>query len=306
VPRQSLISNSKINVGLKILRKRDDGYHDLETIFYPIDLYDTLDINIEPGHLKINNIHINSDSRIVPRNTANICYTAIENFFSAFPQSRFYNIEIYIHKFIPMGGGLAGGSSNGAAIIKYLAQYFGVDKERNWNDIIKLALDTGSDVPFFLYEKPCFAQGRGEIMEPLDEFKLDYDILIVNPNINVSTKDAFAQLNFTPGEERPSELSSVHFFDPDKPYVFKNDFEDVVFEMHPAIAEIKQQMLDGGAVFASLTGSGASVYGLFTTGHLAPLKGDKNNFLIENFSDKGYFTYLSELKNRQSHFQKEQ
>jgi len=113
-------------------------------------------------------------------------------------------------------------------------------------------------------------------------------------------------LNFTPGEERPSELSSVHFFDPDKPYVFKNDFEDVVFEMHPAIADIKKDMLDGGAVFASLTGSGASVYGLFTTGHLAPLKGDKNNFLIENFSDKGYFTYLSELKNRQLHFQKEQ
>lgn len=306
MPHQSLISISKINVGLRIIRKRVDGYHDLETIFYPIDLHDVIDINIEPGHLKINNIHINSDSRVVPRNTANFCYAAIENFFKEFPQSGFYNIEIYIHKNIPMGGGLAGGSSNAAAVIKYLAGYFGLDKNENWDKLIGVALQTGSDVPFFLMEKPCFASGRGEVMEPLGEFKVDYDILVVNPNIHVSTKDAFQKLGFKPGEERPSDLRSVNTFDPGTPEVFKNDFEDVVFKMHPAIAEIKQKMLEGRAVFASLTGSGASVYGLFTPGHLAPLKGDKKNSLLENFSDNGYFTFLSELKNRQPHFQTEQ
>ncbi|HLT24246.1 MAG TPA: 4-(cytidine 5'-diphospho)-2-C-methyl-D-erythritol kinase [Ignavibacteria bacterium] len=301
MPVQSLISNSKINTGLKILRKRNDGYHDLETIFYPLDLHDTIDIDIEPGHLKINNIHINSDSRIIPRNTANLCYTAVENFFAEFPQDEFYSIQIYIHKNIPLGGGLAGGSSNAASVIKFLASYFGLAKDENRDRIMKVALQTGSDVPFFLFERPCFASGRGEEIKPLDDFKLDYDILIVNPNVRISTKEAFESLNFKAGEERHSELRKVTAFDPSRLEIFQNDFEAVAFEMYPEIAQIKSDLLEAGAVFASLTGSGASTYGLFT-----PLIGDKKNNLKEYFSAKGYFTFLSELKNRQLHFQKEQ
>lgn len=298
MPSSTLISFSKINIGLKITSKRNDGFHDLETIFYPVDLHDTIDITIEPGHLKINSITIDSDDKVLPNDITNLCYRAVQNFFSEFPQSENYNIEIFIHKNIPIGGGLAGGSSNAAAVIKYLAENFGINVNENWDRLIKVALETGSDVPFFLYGKPCFASGRGEKMIPLDDFVLDYDILLVNPNIHVSTKDAFDALNVKPGDVRESSLSEVKTFDPSRADIFENDFEKVVFPKHPEIADIKNEMLNGGAVFASMSGSGATVYGLF-----APPKNSIDNskldMLKEKFSALGYFTYVSSLKNSQ-------
>lgn len=291
MPSSTLISFSKINVGLKITSKRSEGFHDLETIFYPVDLHDTIDISIEPGHLKINSIHIDSDDKNLPTDSTNLCYKAAQNFFNEFPQQEAYNIDIFIHKNIPIGGGLAGGSSNAAAVIKYLAENF--SKSDNWDKLIKVALETGSDVPFFLYGKPCFASGRGEKMIPLGDFTLDYDILLVNPNIYVSTKDAFKALNIKPGEVRDSALCEVKKFDPSRPDIFENDFESVVFTKHPEIAAIKEELLDGGAVFASMSGSGATVYGLF-----APQSSNsKLNILKEKFSSLGYFTYVSSLKN---------
>ena len=290
MPSSTLKSFSKINVGLKITSKRSDGFHDLETIFYPAELHDTIDISIEPGHLKINTITIDSDNKELPNDSTNLCYKAVENFFEGFPQSENYNIYIFIHKNIPIGGGLAGGSSNAAEVIKYLAGNFAIDINENWDRLIKTALETGSDVPFFLYGKPCFASGRGEKMIPLDNFILDYDILIVNPNIHVSTKEAFDALNIQPGEVRESGLSAVETFDPSHTELFENDFEKVVFSKHPEIAEIKNEMLNGGAVFASMSGSGASVYGLFT-----PQNTSKLDMLKEKFSSKGYFTYVSSL-----------
>ena len=299
MPSASLTSFAKINVGLKIISKRDDGYHDLETIFYPVDLYDYIDITIEPGYLQVNSININSDFETLPNDSSNICYEAIEHFFNEFPQKDTYAFDIFIHKNIPVGGGLAGGSSNAGAVINYLAEHFGIDKEKNWDRLIKVAIETGSDVPFFLYGKPCFASGRGEKIIPLESFEINYDILLVNPNIHVSTKEAFDALAYEPGEIHKSDLKSVEIFELGNEPVLENDFERVVFPMYPEIAEIKKLMLENGAVFSSLSGSGATVYGLFAPQEF------KLEMLMQNFNESGYFTYLSELKNRQSDFQTE-
>lgn len=300
MPSATLISYAKINVGLKIISKRNDGYHNLETIFCPVDLNDLIDIKIEPGYLKFNSININSDYETLPNDSTNICYEAIENFLNEFPQKNYYNIEIFIHKNIPVGGGLAGGSSNAAAVIHFLADYFGVDKKENRDRLINAALATGSDVPFFLYGKPCFASGRGEKIVPLEDFNINYDILLVNPNINVSTKEAFDALGYKEGEVHESRLGEVKMFDPENTSLFENDFEKVVYTMNDVIANIKNDMINSGAVFASMSGSGATVYGFFTPQ-------DANiEMLTKNFAESGYFTYLSELKNRPLDFQTEQ
>jgi 4-diphosphocytidyl-2-C-methyl-D-erythritol kinase len=289
LPSAKLKSFAKINIGLKIISKRSDGYHDLETIFYPINLHDIIDVNIEPGPLDVNSINIDSDKKEIPRDNTNLCYKAIENFLTEFPQKEINNFEIFIQKNIPVGGGLAGGSSNAGVLIKYLAEYFNVDIKENWSRLVKVALETGSDVPFFLYGKPCFASGRGEHMTPLEDFKIEYDILLVNPNIHISTKEAFDALNYSIGVIQKSDLSKAKVFRADNTEAYVNDFERVIFTKYHEVEDIKDEMLNEGAVFSSMSGSGATVYGFF-----APQDRSKLGELIQKFTSKKYFTYNSE------------
>ncbi|MCI0473092.1 MAG: 4-(cytidine 5'-diphospho)-2-C-methyl-D-erythritol kinase [Ignavibacteria bacterium] len=279
---------AKINIGLKILRKREDGYHDIETIFYPVNLFDEIKIRITKSDSDKNSILMKSEKHSVPLIKNNTCIKTIENFFRIFRITDFYYIEIYLRKKIPIGGGLGGGSSDAGSIIRYLTKYFNIDVSRNRDKLMQCALSVGSDVPFFLLQKPCYATGRGENLRILNRFSLNYDILLVNPNRHISTKWAFEELNIDKDYVSPCILSGVEEFTPDNQELFANDFEKVVFNKYPDILEVKEELYSYGAVFASLSGSGAVLYGLFEK--------DKREKILsahKSFSDKNYFVFTS-------------
>jgi len=281
---------AKINIGLKIINKRDDGFHNLETIFYPVRLYDEIYFKIDSSKRNTNSVIIKSSNKIIPSDRNNICFRVIESFFRAFSIRDYFSIEIDITKNIPVGGGLGGGSSDAAAILKYLVRYFKINISEKRNEILNVALSVGSDVPFFLILKPCFAQSRGEIISKLEKFNLDgYSILLVNPNLHVSTKWAFENLNFTEGKIYPSKLKSVKEFDADNPEVFENDFEKVVFEKYRELGIIKNELKDFGAAFSSMSGSGATMYGLFEKNN-----GESIQKALEYYRSKKYFTGISQ------------
>lgn len=279
---------AKINIGLKILRKRDDGYHDIETIFYPVNLFDEIEIKINKSASDKNSILMKSEKHSVPLIKNNTCIKTIENFFRIFRITDFYFIEIYLRKNIPIGGGLGGGSSDAGSIIRYLTRYFNIDVRSNREKIMQCALSVGSDVPFFLFQKPCYATGRGENLRILNRFRLNYDILLVNPNRHISTKWAFEELNIGKEYNSPCIMSGVEEFTPDNPGLFTNDFEKVVFNKYPDLKEVKEELYSCGAVFASLSGSGAVLYGFFEK--------DKHEKILsahKSFSDKNYFVFTS-------------
>jgi len=239
----TLKSFSKINVGLRILRKRADGYHDLETIFYPLKLHDEILIEIDRSKTEFNSVLLKSNRSFIPLTKDNLCYKAIEKFFKAFKIRDSYKINLELKKFIPVGGGLGGGSSNAAAIIKCLIRYFNIDIIHNRKKILDLALSIGSDVPFFLVMKPCYAEGRGELMNMLPDFKIDCDIFIVNPNLHVSTSWAFEKINIDPENSKEPLLNKVNTFEADKKNIFINDFENIVFRKYEILKIIKDELI---------------------------------------------------------------
>ena len=153
---------------------------------------------------------------------------------------------------------------------------------------MQTALSIGSDVPFFLIMKPCFAEGRGEKMRILPEFNIKYDILIINPNLHVSTKWAYENLNLEEGKQYPSDLKTVTEFDVEKKELFKNDFEDVVFKKYKTLEQIKYDLMAKGAVFASMSGSGATMYAFFS-------KEDRKflNRAYRFYKERSYFVFIS-------------
>ncbi|MEO8448032.1 MAG: hypothetical protein ABI528_11075, partial [bacterium] len=235
-----------------------------------------------------NSVILGSNKVYIPLSRENLGYKAIENFFRVFNIREFYKINLYIKKFIPVGGGLGGGSSNAASIVKFLIKYFNIDIAENRKEILKLALSIGSDVPFFLMNKPCYAEGRGEILEILRDFNINYDILIVNPNLHVSTKWAFEKLNL--GEKVIAPLyKNILSFDLSRKGFFVNDFEEIVFKKYNSLEVIKDELISHGAVFASMSGTGATMYALFEKSNREALKRS-----LEYYSEKNYFTYVSD------------
>ncbi len=272
---------AKINIGLKIINRRDDGFHNIETIFYPVKLYDDIYIRLTPTQKDFNSIIIKSIKRAVPGNRNNTCVKAIELFFRNFSIREFFKIEILITKNIPIGGGLGGGSSDAGAVLKFLISHFKINILANRKKIFDTALAVGSDVPFFLIQKPCFASGRGENMRILKDFLPDFKILLVNPNQHVSTKWAYESLALKPGEDYAGTVSSLGTadnFDVSKSDNFSNDFEETVFAKYPELARAKKELYDQGAVFASMSGSGAVLYGFFKKDGLSKIKSASARF----------------------------
>ncbi|MCX6160680.1 MAG: 4-(cytidine 5'-diphospho)-2-C-methyl-D-erythritol kinase [Ignavibacteriae bacterium] len=277
---------AKINIGLKIIGRRDDGFHNIETIFCPVKLYDEIDIRLTPSQKDFNSIIIKSLKRTVPVNRNNTCVKAIELFFRSFSIREFFKIEILITKNIPVGGGLGGGSSDAGAVLKHLINYFKIDIKTDRKKILGTALAVGSDVPFFLIQKPCFASGRGENMRILKDFLPDFNILLVNPNQHVSTKWAYESLGLKPGEDYNgpvSVLGTTENFDISKPDNFSNDFEKTVFIRYPELARAKEELYEQGAVFASMSGSGAVLYGFFKKEDLSEIKSASSQFRSRNW-----------------------
>lgn len=281
-----LKSPAKINIGLNILNKRIDGYHNLGTIFYPVKLYDFLKFRITKTHNTENKITVKTIPSACIEDKDNICYKAVELFIEKFKIKKKYLIEISIKKIIPIGAGLGGGSSNAAAVLKVLARYF--KKENNTTSLKNIALSLGSDVPFFLLCKPALGTSRGEKLTPLPKFKINNDILIVNPKIHVSTAWAYdklkrRRLKAKGKNDLKQKINKIEKFNLRDKDIFQNDFEEVVFRKYPSIGNIKERMYKEGAVFSLMSGSGSTVFGLF----------DKNIKKASiHFKDKGYKVFL--------------
>ncbi|MEQ8905943.1 4-(cytidine 5'-diphospho)-2-C-methyl-D-erythritol kinase [Ekhidna sp.] len=243
--------NAKINLGLNIVSKREDGYHNIESCFYPIPWHDCLEV-IEAASFAFHSygLDIPGDS------SSNLCVKAYELIKADFDIPP---VEIHLLKNIPMGAGLGGGSSDGAFTLKMLNDTF----ELGLSDLQleTYALLLGSDCPFFIKNQSSIAKGRGEDLEPIDLNLSGYYLAIHNPAIHISTKEAYAGVIPKQPEISVSELIKTpvgQWRDS-----LKNDFEASIFPNHPEIAQLKKEIYEGGAIYASMTGSGSTVFGVF-------------------------------------------
>lgn len=270
-----LFPNCKINIGLNVTSKRADGYHDIATIFYPLRWCDAVeaipvanskrpDPDAAPAQFTCTGLPIPGVAG------DNICLKAYLLLKKDFPELPL--VALHLHKSIPTGAGLGGGSSDGAFTLLLLNQKFRL--KLSTEQLIQYALQLGSDCPFFIINQPCYATGRGEQITPLSLDLSAYSFLIVYPGIHISTAWAFSQLvpafpsmEVTGIVQQPVEIWKDKLI---------NDFELPVFRAHPPIEEIKKILYANGALYASLTGSGSAVYGIFSKNKLPDLKWDKH------------------------------
>jgi len=249
----------KINLGLRITQKRADGFHALETVFFPISIKDALEIIIEPETSAAPITFTSSGLAINGDPSDNLCFKAYEILKKDYPTIP--NIKMHLHKTIPMGAGLGGGSSDGAFTLVALNQLFNLEIPEQ--ALLDYALQLGSDCPFFIINTPAFAIGRGEILKPINLNLDGYSIVIVNPGIAISTKLAFSLI--TP--KVPDTNMEAIICEPVTSWKEKliNDFEQPIFNSFPELANIKETLYQKGAVYASMTGTGSTVYGIFPT-----------------------------------------
>jgi len=258
----------KINLGLSIVAKRADGFHELETVFYPITLTDALEIIIEPETSAAPLTFTSSGLTINGDPTDNLCYKAYFLLKKDYP--RISNIKMHLHKKIPMGAGLGGGSADGAFTLVALNQLFNL--QLSVDKLMQYALTLGSDCPFFIINTPAFATGRGEILKPINVNLDGYRIVIVNPGIAISTKLAFSLI--TP--KVPDTNMEAIICEPVTSWKENliNDFEEPIFNSFPELANIKETLYQKGAIYASMTGTGSTVYGIFPTSMIDTLSFD--------------------------------
>ncbi|MDP4129778.1 MAG: 4-(cytidine 5'-diphospho)-2-C-methyl-D-erythritol kinase [Bacteroidota bacterium] len=249
--------HAKINLGLSIISKRTDGFHNLESVFYPLHFGDILEIvPADSTTLILSGITLpgSPGDNLVIR-----AYQLLKDHFPQIAATR-----IYLHKNIPCGAGLGGGSSDAGCMLKLLNEYFGLQISRE--DLNAYALELGSDCPFFLQESPCHASGRGEILEPVGLDLSGYSMLLVHSGMPVSTAWAYAQIQ--PSESRFNIRAIIQ--EPVKNWRGRlvNDFEIPVFRQYAELEKIKAQLYEAGALYASMTGSGSSFYGIFEKGRI--------------------------------------
>ena len=258
----------KINLGLRITQKRADGFHALETVFFPISIKDALEIIIEPDTNAAPISFTSSGLAINGDPSDNLCFKAYGLLKKDYPTIP--NIKMHLHKKIPMGAGLGGGSSDGAFTLVTLNQLFNLQLSEQ--ALLDYALQLGSDCPFFILNKPAFAKGRGEILTPTSLDLKGYNIVIVNPGIAISTKLAFSLI--TP--KVPDTNMEAIICEPVTLWKEKliNDFEQPIFNSFPELANIKETLYQKGAVYASMTGTGSTVYGIFPTSMIDTLSFD--------------------------------
>ena len=265
---------AKINIGLNIVGKRNDGYHNLETFFYPLnDLYDVLTFeHCDKFTFTCNTAALNNHSDNLVVKAKNL----LEEFCN-----RELLVKINLLKNIPTGAGLGGGSSDAAATLISLNELFQLNIE--YDSLLKLALKLGSDVPFFLKAKPAVGKSRGEILTLVD-FELPCHIVIVNPGIHISTKEAFQHIL-----PEPSNIVYENVFNTIRSFIqnkdlIRNDFENYVFGNYSEIKKLKEMMLENEAVFSLMSGSGSTVFGLF--------ENDNEAKTFTELIPKNYFTRI--------------
>ncbi|MCR4964213.1 MAG: 4-(cytidine 5'-diphospho)-2-C-methyl-D-erythritol kinase [Bacteroidales bacterium] len=250
---KTYIANCKINLGLHIVRKRPDGYHDLETVFYPTDFF-TDKLTIESCNSDFD-FECHSEWDTGP-DDKNLCVKAFRLLAQDFG---ICGVRITLDKHIPIGAGLGGGSADAAYTLIGLCEHFGLNIAPQ--QLQQYALQLGSDVPFFLSNTPSYATGRGDVLEKIPLDLSNYQIEIIKPDIFVSTAEAYSGV--TPKVPQHSILEILQ--QPVKSWrdSLHNDFEESVFAKHPVLAELKQSYYDRGALYAAMSGSGSAVFGIF-------------------------------------------
>ena len=246
--------NCKVNLGLRIVARRNDGYHDLETIFLPIPVEDCLEAEraTESTSLTITGLPVEGD---LQNNLCMKAYMLLKSRFDLPP------VEIKLHKQIPSGAGLGGGSSDAAFMLKLLNAKFNL--QLNTGELMQLAAQLGSDCPFFIINKPCIGTGRGDELEPIElsQVKGLFGIAVM-PGIHISSAWAFQQI--TIGKQSNTIRDIISLPIENWKNELKNDFELPVFHTYPQLKQIKEQLYSAGAIYASLSGSGSALYGLFS------------------------------------------
>lgn len=269
--------NAKINIGLQVTQRLPSGYHTIESVFYPIPIHDVLDIHPNSSKaLILNDLGPNKASKSAQDNIIFKAWTLLHQ------ELGIPGVNVDLYKAIPMGAGLGGGSADGAFFINACNTMFGLDLSEVQMSLIAQKL--GSDCPFFIQNKPSFVTGTGDQLSP---FSIDlslYYLALINPGIHISTAEAYTGIS-----PSPSKLDLKTFLRENPPQVWKgvvsNDFEPHIFLKHPELSEIKSNLYQMGAIYASMSGSGATFYGIF----------EKNPALIlkKNFPD--IFTWAQKL-----------
>ena len=251
-----LFPNCKINIGLRVVRKREDGYHDLETIFYPVmGLHDELEV-VPSSKFEF----IQEGLAVDCKPEDNLIVKCFLNMKAKYPQIG--DVRIRFKKNIPFGAGLGGGSSDAAHMAIALNEIFalGLTREQLADEVRPL----GADCPFFVYNTPCYAEGIGDKLSPISLDLSGLRLVMIKPNCGVSTREAYGGIIRHPEAEGQIKQALAEGKSlVDMRSLLVNDFEQTVFPLHSEIAEIKQRLLDAGAVYAAMSGSGSTVFGLF-------------------------------------------
>lgn len=267
-----LFPNAKINIGLNITEKRPDNYHNLESIFYPIPIKDILEIvesSSDETHLHLSGIIIDGDSN------DNLIMKAYRLLAADYDIPK---VDIYLEKIIPFGAGLGGGSSDAAFTLKALNQLFSLNLSIETLELYAAKL--GADCPFFIQDKPVYATGIGNLFEPINLSLKGTFMVLIKPNVHISTKEAYSLIK--PKKTSISVKEKIKQpIETWKDSIY-NDFEYSVFPQHPIVQDIKEKLYTNGAVYASMSGSGSSVFGLFD--HKVDLKPlFPNDYVFQEF-----------------------
>lgn len=253
--------NAKINLGLFVTEKRADGYHNLETIFFPVPLCDALEIvPAEETNISLHGLEVAGDAQ------QNLVWKAWALLQKDFP-GKVSPVNIQLLKKIPMGAGMGGGSADGAFMLDLLNRFFGLGLEQA--QLAAYALQLGSDCPFFIYNQPSYATGRGELLQPIHLDLSSYTIQIICPKVHITTADAFRNIKPRPAAFDLQKISELAI--EDWPQHIFNDFEGPVFEAHPELGAIKQQFYAQGALYAAMSGTGSTIYGIMEKGKEATI-----------------------------------
>ncbi|GHN00867.1 4-diphosphocytidyl-2-C-methyl-D-erythritol kinase [Cytophagales bacterium WSM2-2] len=258
----------KINLGLEVVSRRNDGYHNIETCFYPVPRTDILEVIPSPQ------FSFSQSGIAVPGNEKdNLCVKAFELLQR---DLKIGNAKIHLHKLIPMGAGLGGGSADGAFTLSSLNHVFGLNISQE--KLKDYASQLGSDCAFFIEDRPMFGTGRGEVLSPSSLSLKNKFLVLIKPEVHVSTADAYAGIQPQQIETSLSEILGLPVSEWKGKLI--NRFEDSIFKKHPVIAKVKDKLYSAGAMYASMSGSGASVYGIF----------EKSIDLRKEFSEMDYWS----------------
>jgi 4-diphosphocytidyl-2-C-methyl-D-erythritol kinase len=247
--------NAKINLGLNIIGKRPDGYHNIESVLYPVPLCDELEITASQEN-KFS--FVSSGLKTGCEDADNLCVRAYLLLKERFDLPA---VMIKLHKAIPAGSGLGGGSADAAFSLRMLNNIFNLGLE---NLALKeLSASLGMDCPFFIDNVPALATGRGDILEPVSIRLHGHTICIVRPDLHISTAEAYAGITPHPGDPLPDELTGFSLLT--WKGILKNQFEETLFPLYPVLDNLKASLYEYGALYASLSGSGSAVYGIFNS-----------------------------------------